>query len=132
MIDHMTFRVASLAATEAIYTPALAALGYTLAHRFGFDGQQMIGYADAAGKVDTWFVQGPSPHGGPPVSAGAHLCWAASSRATVDAFYAAAIAAGAKDNGPPGLREHYHPTYYGAFVIDADGNNIEAVCHTPG
>ena len=53
------------------------------------------------------------------------------SRAAVDAFYAAAIAAGGKDNGPPGLRPHYHANYYGAFVLDADGNNIEAVCHLP-
>ena len=60
-----------------------------------------------------------------------HVAFAASSRAAVDAFYAAAIAAGGKDNGPPGLRPHYHANYYGAFVLDADGNNIEAVCHAP-
>jgi predicted lactoylglutathione lyase len=60
-----------------------------------------------------------------------HIAFAASSRAEVDAFYKAAIAAGAKDNGPPGIRAHYHPAYYGAFVLDADGNNIEAVCHKP-
>ena len=52
-------------------------------------------------------------------------------RETVDAFYEAALAAGGKDNGPPGLRVHYHPNYYGAFVRDPDGNNVEAVCHTP-
>ena len=60
-----------------------------------------------------------------------HLAFTASSRAEVDAFYKAAIAAGGKDNGPPGIRAMYHPTYYGAFVLDADGHNIEAVCHKP-
>jgi catechol 2,3-dioxygenase-like lactoylglutathione lyase family enzyme len=137
MLDHMTFRVADLARTEAFYTPTLAALGYRLAHRFAFDGQQMIGYACPAPhlptgeQTDTWFVQGPSPHGGPAVSTGAHLCWSAQARARVDAFYAAAVAAGARDNGAPGLRPHYHEHYYGAFVIDPDGNNIEACCHLP-
>jgi predicted lactoylglutathione lyase len=60
-----------------------------------------------------------------------HVAFAAGNRAEVDAFYQAAIAAGGKDNGPPGLRAHYHSTYYGAFVLDADGNNVEAVCHRP-
>ncbi len=67
---------------------------------------------------------------GDPIGGG-HVALAAGDRATVDAFYEAAIAAGGTDNGPPGLREHYHPTYYGAFIRDPDGNNIEAVCHTP-
>ena len=60
-----------------------------------------------------------------------HVAFTARSRAEVDAFHAAAIAAGGKDNGGPGLRPHYHPNYYGAFVFDPDGNNIEAVCHAP-
>jgi len=60
-----------------------------------------------------------------------HLCFTAKSRADVDAFYAAALAAGARDNGPPGIRAHYHPNYYGAFVIDINGINLEAVCHKP-
>jgi len=58
-----------------------------------------------------------------------HVAFVASDRPTVDAFYAAALAPAGRDNGPPGLREHYHPTYYGAFVLDPDGHNIEAVCH---
>jgi catechol 2,3-dioxygenase-like lactoylglutathione lyase family enzyme len=134
----MTFRVADLTRTEAFYTPALATLGYRLAHRFEFDGQKMIGYtcpapagAPVAEITDTWFIQGPSPHGGPATSTGTHMCWAAKSRAEVNAFYAAAIEAGGKGNGPPGLRPHYHTNYYGAFVIDPDGNNIEACCHRP-
>ena len=60
-----------------------------------------------------------------------HIAFHAKDRATVDAFYQAAIAAGGRDNGAPGLRPHYHETYYGAFVRDADGNNVEAVCHAP-
>lgn len=60
-----------------------------------------------------------------------HVAFVAESRAAVDAFYAAAMAAGAKDNGPPGIRAHYHPNYYGAFVLDPDGHNVEAVCHKP-
>jgi catechol 2,3-dioxygenase-like lactoylglutathione lyase family enzyme len=59
------------------------------------------------------------------------LCWSAPDRAAVDAFYQAAVAHGGRDNGAPALRPHYHPHYYGAFVIDPDGNNIEAVCHAP-
>jgi len=78
-----------------------------------------------------WFIDGPSPYGGPAVTSGCHLAWRASSRAQVDAFYQAAMAAGGKDNGAPGLRTDYHPNYYGAFVIDPEGNNIEAVCHLP-
>lgn len=62
---------------------------------------------------------------------GRHYAFSAISRAQVDAFHAAALAAGGKDNGAPGLRPHYHPNYYGAFVLDPDGNNIEAVCHLP-
>ena len=83
-------------------------------------------------KADVWFIDGPSPYGGPPATTVCHLAWKAQTRAQVDAFYAAAIAAGGKDNGAPGLRPEYHAHYYGAFVIDPEGNNIEAVCHLPG
>ena len=82
-------------------------------------------------RVDVWFVDGTSPYGNAPVTTSCHLCWRAASRAQVDAFYKAAITAGGKDYGAPGLRPHYHPNNYGAFVIDPDGNNIEAVCHQP-
>jgi catechol 2,3-dioxygenase-like lactoylglutathione lyase family enzyme len=134
MLDYMTFRVSNLERSRAFYTAALATLGYTESTAFEFDGQKMVGLgfkADGVTKMDTWLVQGPSPHGGPAITTGCHLCWRAANRAEVDAFYVAAMAAGGKDNGPPGLREHYHPNYYGAFVIDPDGNNVEAVCHLP-
>ena len=76
-----------------------------------------------AGKPIFWIA------GRPPRNTGVHVAFTAPDRATVDAFYEAAIAAGGKDNGAPGVREQYHPHYYGAFVLDPDGNNIEAVCH---
>jgi catechol 2,3-dioxygenase-like lactoylglutathione lyase family enzyme len=137
MLDHMTFRVSNITRTQAFYTAALAPLGYTLAYEGEYAGSHFIGYGtpDASApegvKIDTWFMDGPSPYGGHPVTTGCHLCWRANSRAQVDAFYQAAMAQGGKDNGAPGLRPHYHPHYYGAFVIDLDGNNIEAVCNTP-
>lgn len=137
MIDHMTFRVSDIQQTKAFYTPTLATLGYTLLVQANYGGSNMLGFgtADASSasghKIDSWFVDGPSPYGGHPFSTGCHLCWSAPDRAAVDAFYAAAMAHGGRDNGKPGLRPEYHASYYGAFVIDPDGNNIEAVCHTP-
>ena len=136
MLDHMTFRVTDMAKTKAFYSAALAPLGYRVSYE-GHHGAHILGlgHPDAAEpdgiKTDTWFIDGPSPHGGPSATTGCHLCWKAASRAEVDAFYHAAIAAGGKDNGAPGLREHYHPHYYGAFVLDPEGNNMEAVCHLP-
>ena len=134
MLDHMTFRVSDIAASKAFYTAALAPLGYRLVVEANY-GSNMLGFGtpDATQpnghKVDTWFIDGPSPHGGSASTTGCHLCWTAPNRAAVDAFHAAALAHGGLDNGAPGLRPHYHPDYYGAFVIDLDGNNIEAVCH---
>jgi catechol 2,3-dioxygenase-like lactoylglutathione lyase family enzyme len=125
MLDHMTFRVRNLAATRAFYESALAPLGYRLGHEGEHDGVRMLGF-EQGGKFDTWFVEAPNNPSGP-----THLAWHATTRAAVDAFYKAAMANGGRDNGPPGLRPHYHPNYYGAFVFDPDGNNVEAVCHDP-
>jgi predicted lactoylglutathione lyase len=86
--------------------------------------------ASAQGKPDFWLGDG-SGDGSGDVGTRTHVALAAESRATVRAFYEAAIAAGAQDNGPPGLRPHYHEHYYAAFVLDPDGHNIEAVCHAP-
>lgn len=130
MLDHMTFRVADIGRTRSFYSAALAPLGYALKYDQNHDGVQVLGFG-VGDAIDTWFVDGPSPWGGPPVTSGCHLAWRAPNRAAVDAFHAAALAAGGRDNGAPGLRPHYHPHYYGAFVIDADGNNVEAVCHDP-
>lgn len=130
MLDHMTFRVADIARTRRFYTAALAPLGHALKFDAVHDGVHILGYGNGE-HIDTWFVDGPSPYGGHPVTTGCHLAWRAPDRAAVDAFHRAALAAGGRDNGPPGLRPHYHPDYYGAFVIDLDGNNVEAVCHDP-
>ncbi|MBT9495050.1 MAG: VOC family protein [Paucibacter sp.] len=136
MLDHMTFRVRNIERAKAFYSAALAPLGYTICFE-GKYGSNMLGfsYPDASEpdgkKADVWFVDGPSAYGGPQATTGCHLAWRASSRNLVDEFYKAAIAAGGRDNGPPGLRPDYHPNYYGAFVVDPEGNNIEAVCHLP-
>ena len=84
MIDHMTFRVADIARTRAFYGAVLATLGYAEGYFGAHDGEQVLGYQQA-GKFDTWFIQGPSPWGGPPATTGCHLCWRATSRAQVDA-----------------------------------------------
>ncbi len=124
MIDHVTVRVRDLARSKSFYSAALAPLGYRFGHEGTFDGVAMIGFAGPDKRLDTWFVADATHPSGP-----AHFCWRAADRASVAAFHAAALAAGGKDNGAPGLRPHYHEHYYGAFVFDPDGNNVEAVCH---
>jgi len=126
MIDHIGFSVSDYARAKAFYEKALSPLGYVLI----MEVQQEENDAEAAGfgangKPDFWI----GGEGG--LNKPVHIAITAKDRAAVDAFYQAAIAAGARDNGAPGLRAHYHPNYYGAFVLDPDGNNIEAVCHTP-
>lgn len=125
MLDHMTFRVRDLAATRSFYESALAPLGYRVGYEGEHDGARMLGL-EHDGRFDTWFVEAPADPSGP-----THLAWQAATRAAVDAFYKAALDHGGRDNGPPGLRPHYHANYYGAFAFDPDGNNVEAVCHSP-
>jgi catechol 2,3-dioxygenase-like lactoylglutathione lyase family enzyme len=120
MIDHTGVSVADLAKSKAFYRAALAPLGYGLLMEF----DAFAGFG-VAPKPDFWIGKG-KPNV-PPV----HVAFRADSRAHVDAFHKAALAAGGRDNGAPGLRPQYHPNYYGAFVLDPDGNNIEAVCHAP-
>ncbi|MGD2062929.1 MAG: VOC family protein [Nitrospirota bacterium] len=117
MLDHIGLKVRDVPASKAFYTQALAPLGYTVM----MEWEGGVGLA-AAGKPDFWLGQG-EPTGG------VHVAFSSPDRKTVDAFHRAALAAGGKDNGAPGLRPHYHSNYYGAFVFDPDGNNIEAVCH---
>jgi catechol 2,3-dioxygenase-like lactoylglutathione lyase family enzyme len=126
MLDHAGFPVSDYARSKAFYLQALGPLGYALV----MEVQQHENDAPAAGfgangKPDLWI----GGEGG--LQRPIHIAIAAQDRAAVDAFYRAAIAAGGKDNGAPGLRPHYHPNYYAAFVLDPDGHNIEAVCHTP-
>jgi len=127
MIDHLGISVRDHAASKAFYLKALAPLGIGVMmavskEESGAPGDY-TGFG-ANGKPFFWIGQGQ-------VASAMHLCFAAETRAQVDAFYNAAIAAGARDNGKPGIREHYHPNYYGAFVIDLNGVNLEAVCHKP-
>jgi predicted lactoylglutathione lyase len=124
-IDHTSLSVSDFAAAKAFYTAALSPLGISVQMEFS---KEATGHVDAAGfgvtgKPFFWLA------GAGKTTPAVHIAFTANSRAEVDAFYKAAIAAGGKDNGAPGIRAHYHPTYYGAFVLDADGNNVEAVCH---
>ena len=119
MIDHIGIKVSDMSISKVFYAAALAPLGYTLLMDHGISG---AGFGQAM-KPDFWLQ--PGTRSGP-----IHLAFAGDERAVVDAFYHAAIAAGAADNGKPGLRPEYHPNYYGAFVLDPDGNNLEVVCHT--
>ena len=128
MIDHIGFPVADYERAKAFYTRALAPLGYTLIMEIDADKTESASPAagfGANGKPDFWI----GGEGG--IDRPLHVAIVAKDRATVDAFYAAALAAGGRDNGSPGLRPHYHAHYYGAFVLDPDGHNIEAVCHAP-
>jgi catechol 2,3-dioxygenase-like lactoylglutathione lyase family enzyme len=117
MIDHVGFAVSDYAHSKRFYVDALAPLGYGLLMEF-----ENVGGFGAGGKPDFWISQGT------PV-APLHIAILARDRATVDAFHAAALRAGGRDNGAPGLRPQYHPNYYGAYVRDPDGNKIQAVCH---
>jgi catechol 2,3-dioxygenase-like lactoylglutathione lyase family enzyme len=127
MLDHIGFPVKDLERARTFYSAALAPLDIGIimevtAEETGSDAA--IGFG-ANGKPFFWVGTGPDPTGK------VHVALTAKDRATVDAFYKAAIAAGGRDNGGPGLRPHYHANYYGAFVLDPDGHNIEAVCHSP-
>lgn len=127
MIDHIGIAASDFAASRRLYEAALAPLGIGL--MMEVTPEQTGGYRGLGlgrnGKPFFWLGNG-GPRG-----AGMHIAFVAESRAQVDAFYQAAIAAGGRDNGPPGIRAHYHPNYYAAFVLDPDGINVEAVCHRP-
>ena len=119
MIDHITLHVSNYEQAKNFFLKVLAPVGYTLGMDFpewksaGFSGH---------GKTDFWISE-KQPVGNQ------HVAFSADARMIVDQFYRTAIDAGARDNGAPGIRKDYHPNYYGAFVLDQDGNNIEAVCH---
>lgn len=126
MIDHTGLYVADFARSRAFYERALAPLGYAVVREFPPAAPAHMGIAGLGEPpaADFWVI------GGTPNEPKSHVAFRAASRAIVDAFHAAAIAAGGRDNGPPGLRP-YHPSYYAAFVLDPDGHNVEAVCHDP-
>ncbi|HEX2257369.1 MAG TPA: VOC family protein [Afifellaceae bacterium] len=127
MLDHISIQVSDLARALAFYEKALAPLGASVLMNLSAEvsgGRKVVGLG-RNGKPEFWIGEGEA------TSPGIHLAFAAPDRTIVDAFYGAAIAAGGIDNGPPGLRPEYHAGYYGAFVLDPDGHNIEAVCHRP-
>jgi catechol 2,3-dioxygenase-like lactoylglutathione lyase family enzyme len=127
MIDHIGFAVSNMERSKTFYVDALKPLGIGVmmevtAEQTGADAHAGFGRDN---KAFFWIGGGGKPKGG------THVAFTASTRADVDSFYRAALAAGGRDNGPPGLRPHYHPNHYGAFVLDPDGNNVEAVCRRP-
>ncbi len=126
MLDHVGITIADLECSRAFYRAALAPLGLSIAMEVSAaetGGHAAIGFG--AGKPEFW-ISGGAERGAHP-----HVAFAAPDRAAVDAFHRAALAAGGRDNGAPGLRPHYHADYYAAFVLDPDGTNVEAVCHRP-
>jgi catechol 2,3-dioxygenase-like lactoylglutathione lyase family enzyme len=127
MIDHIGLAVSNMERSKAFYVDAFRPLGIAIvmevtAEQTGADAHAGFGKDD---KAFFWIGGGAKPKGG------THVAFTAPTRTDVDAFYHAALAAGGRDNGPPGLRPHYHPDYYGAFVLDRDGNNVEAACRKP-
>lgn len=120
MIDHIGIQVGDLERAVAFYSKALAPLGYEVIKRF----DKFVGFG-VAGKPDFWIDARSAP------TDKLHIAFRAKGREDVRKFYEAAMAAGGKDNGAPGVRAHYHEHYYGAFVLDPSGHNIEAVCHEP-
>ena len=125
MFDHIGFPVSDYQRAKIFYGKALAPLGYSLVMEVTEAGGHPAAGFGADGKPDFWI----GGEGG--LNRPMHVAILARDRATVDAFYKSAIEAGGRDNGAPGIRAHYHPNYYGAFVLDPDGHNVEAVCHAP-
>ena len=119
MLDHVTIGVSNFEQSKKFYDRALRPLGITRLH----EGEQFAGYGISP-KAFFWIGWRNVPQ------TGAHIAFTASDRTAVDQFHDQAIAAGGIDNGPPGIRSNYHPDYYGAFALDPDGHNIEAVCHS--
>jgi catechol 2,3-dioxygenase-like lactoylglutathione lyase family enzyme len=126
VIDHITFGVSDFARSTAFYDRALAPLGVKRLFDVPLEhsgGVSSTGYGD--NRPWFWIAEQDATRGK------LHVAIQAATRDAVDAFHREALAAGGRDNGAPGLRPHYHPNYYGAFVLDPDGHNIEAVCHAP-
>jgi catechol 2,3-dioxygenase-like lactoylglutathione lyase family enzyme len=119
ILDHVGITVTDFAKARAFYAAALAPLGIREVMVF----RNFAGFGREG--PEFWIAEGRAAQPLPRT----HIAFAATTRADVDAFHRAALAAGGTDNGAPGLRPHYHPNYYGAFVLDADGHNVEAVCH---
>ncbi|WP_137174177.1 VOC family protein [Massilia sp. HP4] len=125
LIDHIEFAVRDTEVSRLFYERALAPLGFELIITVGPEGTRTGGNRHGLGTNGypcLWLHEG-EPHG-----KGTHIAFAAEARSLVDAFYEAALAAGGRDNGPPGIRQHYHANYYAAYVLDPDGVNVEVAC----
>jgi catechol 2,3-dioxygenase-like lactoylglutathione lyase family enzyme len=121
LLDHITIGVCDIERSKKFYDQALSPLGIV---RLYAEGKAFAGYGIGK-KAFFWIGERDA------LQTSAHIAFTCSDRETVNAFHSVAIAAGGRDHGPPGLRPHYHPHYYGAFVLDPDGHNVEAVCHLP-
>lgn len=123
MIDHVGLNVSDVAASKAFYERALAPLGYTVGSEFEDEEGKHVGFRSPQGRYDFWIAQRGEP------TTTAHVSFRVESRDLVDAFHAAGLEAGGRDNGAPGPRPRYHANYYGGFLLDPDGNNVEAVSY---
>jgi catechol 2,3-dioxygenase-like lactoylglutathione lyase family enzyme len=123
IIDHVGIRVSDYERSKAFYRETLGTLGIELLWEQTFGNDHVAGFGSE--KPTFWIASGR------PLRGETHVAFTAASRAEVASFYSVAVSMGGRDNGPPGIRAHYHPDYFGAFVLDPDGNNIEAVCHKP-
>jgi len=128
MFNHISIGVRDIARTRKFYDAALKPLGYSMVWPVAGYG---YGYGAVKGEPKLWIGLPLAKRRKPKASAGSHVALVAANRKAVDAFYKAAIKAGGKDNGKPGLRPEYDPNYYGAFVFDPEGHAIEAVCKKP-
>ena len=123
IIDHVGYKVSDFERSKAFYREALGTLGIELLADWTFGNDRVAGFGKE--RPTFWISSGR------PLRGDTHVAFTAASRAEVEAFHSVAMSMGGRDNGPPGLRPHYHPDYYGAYVLDPDGYNIEAVCHAP-
>ncbi len=130
-LDHVSVGVTDMKKAKALYDAALAPLGMAPVYPVEIGGALVaVGYGDTPDKPTFW-IQLPLNQRAASMGNGMHIAFASATRAAVDAFYLAALDKGGADEGGPGLRTEYHPSYYAAFVRDADGNKLEAVCHAP-
>jgi catechol 2,3-dioxygenase-like lactoylglutathione lyase family enzyme len=133
MLDHISLAVADFARSAAFYDRVLATLGHRRVMDIA-DAPDFVaaGYGASEHEPAFWIGAARAPdHPAPQAPDGQHVAFAAADRGMVDEFHRVALEAGGKDNGPPGVRAHYHPNYYACFVIDPDGHHLEAVCHRP-
>jgi catechol 2,3-dioxygenase-like lactoylglutathione lyase family enzyme len=129
MLDHVSIPVNDLSSARALYDAVMAPLECACVFEIDQPNFHSIAYGETGGRPVFWIAAG---YGDQVVGVdGMHVAFVAPNRAAVDAFYEAGMDAGARDNGPPGLRPQYHENYYGAFLLDHDGHHIEAVCHIP-